>query len=281
MPELDPKELINALSEFLALFGLRALGGLIILIIGWKVTNKIAKSFERLLVKYEVEPSLISFLWSFLLWALRIILLISVASVLGVKTTSFIAVLGSAGLAIGLAIQGSLSNLAGGVLILLLRPFKVGDFVEVSDTSGTVKRIMLFHTVLNTIDNRIVFLPNGPLANSNIINYSAEASRRIDYNLGISYGDDLKKGKELLMKLAIADERIFKDPAPEVMVASLGDSSVNLRLRVWVATPNYWPVIFSLTELSKLACDEQGLNIPFPQRDVHLYTAGAKDQKTL
>jgi len=277
VPELDPKELINALSEFLALFGLRALGGLIVLLIGWKITNKIAKSFELILKKYQVEPSLISFLWSFILWSLRIILLISVASVLGVKTTSFIAVLGSAGLAIGLAIQGSLSNLAGGVLILLLRPFKVGDFIEVSGTSGTVNRIMLFHTVLNTIDNRIVFLPNGPLANSNIINFSAEATRRIDYNLGISYKDDLRKGKELLMNLALAESRILKEPAPEVMVASLGDSSVILRLRVWVETPNFWPVMFSLTEKSKLACDEQGLNIPFPQRDVHLFTSAAKE----
>lgn len=277
MTELDPKEVINALTEFLALFGLRALGGLVILFIGWKITNKIATSFERLLRTYEVEPSLISFLWSFLLWTLRIILLISVASILGVKTTSFIAVLGSAGLAIGLAIQGSLSNLAGGVLILLLRPFKVGDFVEVSDTSGTVNRIMLFHTVLNTIDNRIVFLPNGPLANSNIINYSAEETRRVDYDLGISYGDDLLKGKELLMGLAQAESRILHDPAPEVLVASLGDSSVNLRLRVWVLTPDYWPVMFSLTEQSKLACDEQGLNIPFPQRDVHLFSQASKE----
>jgi small conductance mechanosensitive channel len=264
-------ELTEYVMRLLAEHGLKILGAVVVLAVGWKVINKLSTIFDISLKRLKVEPSLATFFSSFGLWLFRVLLLLSVAAMIGVQTTSFLAVLGSAGLAIGLALQGSLANLAGGVLILMLRPFKVGDFIETGSTMGTVKQILLFHTELTTTDNRLIIMPNGALANANIINYSFEPTRRMDFEVGIAYSDDIKKAREVMMSVAVADERVLLDPAPQVLVASLGDSSVNMRLRLWVATSNYWPLLFYLNEEVKIALDQNGLNIPFPQRDVHLY----------
>lgn len=268
---------IIALTEYvmklLAEHGLKILGALIVLFVGWKIINKLNNLLEAGLRRLSVEPSLITFFSSFGLWMFRILLLLSVAAMIGVQTTSFLAVLGSAGLAIGLALQGSLANLAGGVLILLLKPFRVGDFIETGSTSGTVKNILLFHTEMTTIDNRLIVMPNGALANANIINFSAEPTRRLDFDIGISYTDSITLAREVMLSVIEKDERVLLDPAPEVLVSSLGDSSVNMRLRLWVETPNYWPLFFHLNEAVKMAFDERGVTIPFPQRDVHLFQA--------
>jgi small conductance mechanosensitive channel len=258
-------------AELLAEKGLTIVASLVVLAVGWKLINGLNKLFEVTLVRMNVEPLVVSFLSSLGQWTLRLLLLLSFASMLGVQTTSFLALLGSAGLAIGLALQGSLSNLAGGVLILLLKPFKIGDYIEAQGHAGTVRKIMLFHTQLNTPDNRVVLVPNGPLAGNSIMNYSAEPTRRLDYNIGISYGDDVMRAQSLLKSLAEADCRVLKDPAPQTMVASLDDSSVTIRLRLWVSSSDYWSVLFWLTQESKLLFDREGVTIPFPQRDIHLH----------
>lgn len=268
---------INALSEtvlkILTEHGLKVLGALAVLVIGWMVVNKINKMVKKTLDKIDVEPSLVTFFGAMTLWVLRILLLLSVVSMVGVQTTSFLALLGSAGLAVGLALQGSLSNLAGGVLILLIKPFKVGDFIESGSFVGTVDKILLFTTELTTTGNQKVVMPNGSLANSNLINYSAHDTRRMDIDVGIAYSDDIKKAKEVIMKLVQDDGRFLKEPAPQVFVSALADSSVNIRMRAWYTTDIYWTVYWEMLENIKIALDENGLSIPFPQRDVHLYQA--------
>ncbi|MFP5341034.1 MAG: mechanosensitive ion channel family protein, partial [Gammaproteobacteria bacterium] len=200
---------------------------------------------------------------------LKLLLLVSVASMIGVETTSFIAVIGAAGLAIGLALQGSLANFAGGVLILLFRPIRVGEWIEAQGVAGTVDSIQIFHTVLKSADNKTIVVPNGALSNGHITNYSREPRRRADINVGIDYGADIKLARQILLEIA-QDERVLRDPEPVVFVTGLGDSSVNLSLRVWVATGDFWPVTFGFTELVKERFDAAGIGIPFPQRVVHL-----------
>jgi small conductance mechanosensitive channel len=199
-------------------------------------------------------------------------LFIAVASMVGIQTTSFIAVLGAAGLAVGLALQGSLANFAGGVLILLFKPFKVGDVIEAQGHLGVVKQIQIFNTILTTGDNRIVIIPNGPLSNGSLVNINQEPTRRIDFSFGIGYGDDIDKAKSVLEGLVGAESRILKDPAHLIAVEALADSSVNIKVRVWVNTADYWGVFFGMTETVKKTFDKEGISIPFPQRDVHMHT---------
>ncbi|MBD3646306.1 MAG: mechanosensitive ion channel, partial [Pseudomonadales bacterium] len=210
---------------------------------------------------------------------LKVLLVISVASMVGIATTSFIAVIGAAGLAIGLALQGSLANFAGGVIILLLRPYRVGDFIETGGHSGTVKEIAIFNTILTTPDNKTIILPNGSVSNGSIINYSAQATRRVDWVFGISYDDDLRVAKDIIKGLIEGDERILEDPEPLIVISSLGDNSVNITTRCWVESANYWPVFFAMTENVKLAFDEADITIPYPQRDVHVHQHGARKKK--
>ena len=202
---------------------------------------------------------------------LKGLLLISVASMVGIATTSFVAVLGAAGLAIGLALQGSLSNFAGGVLILIFKPFKVGDLIEGGGHLGVVKEIQIFNTILTTADNRRVIIPNGVLSNNSLININVEPTRRVDFVFGIGYGDDIKKTKEILQRLADADSRVLKDPAPTIVLSELADSSVNFTVRLWVNTADYWGVYFDTHEAVKVAFDAEGISIPFPQQDVHMH----------
>nr|WP_017678989.1 mechanosensitive ion channel domain-containing protein [Pseudomonas chengduensis] len=244
----------------------------ITLLIGWWLISRLTSSIESMLAARKVDRALSSFIGSLVSIVLRILLLISVASMIGVETTSFIAMIGAAGLAIGLALQGSLANFAGGVLIMLFRPFRAGDWIEAQGVSGSVDSIQIFHTTLKTGDNKVVIVPNGSLSNGHITNYSREPRRRADINIGIDYSSDIKKAREVLLEIA-QDPRVHVEPAPVVFVTGLGDSAVNLSLRVWVATGDFWPVTFSFTEQAKERLTEAGIGIPFPQRVVHLAKA--------
>jgi small conductance mechanosensitive channel len=245
---------------------------LITLLIGWWLISRLTTSVGRVLEVRKVDRALSSFICSLISIVLRILLLISVASMIGVETTSFIAMIGAAGLAIGLALQGSLANFAGGVLIMLFRPFRAGDWIEAQGVSGSVDSIQIFHTTLKTGDNKVVIVPNGALSNGHITNYSREPRRRADINIGIDYSSDIKRAREVLLDIA-RDPRVHVEPAPVVFVTGLGDSAVNLSLRVWVATGDFWPVTFAFTELAKERLTEAGIGIPFPQRVVHLAKA--------
>lgn len=245
----------------------------ITLLIGWWLINLLTRKVGKLLDSRNVDRALHSFIGSLASIVLKVLLLVSVASMVGVATTSFIAVIGAAGLAIGLALQGSLANFAGGVLIMLFRPFRAGDWIEGQGVSGSVDSIQIFHTTLKTADNKVVIVPNGSLSNGHITNYSREATRRVDINLGIDYASDIKKAREVLLQIA-ADPRVRQDPAPVVFVTGLGDSAVNLALRVWVDTADYWPVTFDFTERAKERLTDAGIGIPFPQRVVHLVQPG-------
>jgi small conductance mechanosensitive channel len=246
---------------------------LLTLLIGLWVISAVIKGANKAFAHAGMEPTLQKFLQSLMNVGLKALLIISVASMVGIETTSFIAVLGAAGLAIGLALQGSLANFAGGVLILILRPFKVGDFIDSSGGMGTVREIGIFHTVMTTGDNKTIIIPNGPLSNSAITNFSTQATRRVDIVFGIGYDDDLRKAKQILAGLIDVDERIHKDPAPMIVISALGESSVDITTRSWVDAANYWPVFFALTENTKLAFDAAGISIPYPQSDVHIYQA--------
>ena len=190
---------------------------------------------------------------------------------IGIETTSFVAIIGAAGLAVGLALQGSLANFAGGVLILLFKPFKVGDVVETQGYLGKVHEIRIFNTVMKTFDNKTIIIPNGAVSGSSIVNFSTEPQRRVDMTFGIGYGDDIKKAKQILQNLVDADSRILKEPAPQIALSELGDSSVNFVVRVWCEAAEYWNIYFEMQEKVKMTFDQEGISIPFPQRDVHLY----------
>lgn len=244
------------------------------LIIGMWIIGSIVKGLNAAFERGGMEATLRKFIRNLISVGLKALLLISVASMIGIETTSFIAVLGAAGLAVGLALQGSLGNFAGGVLILLFRPYKVGDFIDTCGHAGTVQEIGIFNTTMTTPDNKTIIIPNGAISNGSITNFSTQPTRRVDVQFGIGYGDDLKKAKEVLKGLIEADERIHKDPEPVIFISSLGDSSVNIMTRSWVNASDYWAVTWDLTENAKLAFDAAGITIPFPQRDVHLYKEG-------
>lgn len=246
---------------------------LLTLAVGWWLINRLTTGLVSFLKNRHADVMVIGFLSSLTLVLLRIMLLLSVASMIGIQTTSFLALIGTAGLAVGLALQGSLANFAGGVLILFLRPFRAGDYIEAQGVGGTVESIMIFHTLLRTADNKVIILPNGSLSNGSITNYSRKATRRVDINLGIDYGDDIKHARKILLDLAAADERVLKDPAAVVYMTSLGDDSVNLSLRMWTKSADFWGVFFTVQEQMKEAFDREGISFPFPQRTVHIKQA--------
>lgn len=244
---------------------------IVVLIIGLWIINRVVAVAEKGLEKSNTDATLAKFLGNMMSFVLKALLLISVAGMVGIETTSFIAVLGAAGLAIGLALQGSLANFAGGVLILLFRPYKVGDFIDAQGVSGTVAEIQIFVTIIKTPDNKRIIVPNGSISNGIITNFSAESTRRVDFKFGIGYDDDIAKAKSTLQRIFSEDERIHSDPEPFVVLSEHGDSSVNFTCRVWVDAPNYWGVYFDVMEKVKLVFDQEGISIPFPQRDVHLH----------
>jgi small conductance mechanosensitive channel len=243
------------------------------LIVGWIIINIVVTLFKNTLSKRKVDPTLLPFICSLLNALLKVALIISVAAKVGIQTTSFVAVLGAAGLAVGLALQGSLANFAGGVLILIFKPLKVGDYIEACGHGGTVKEIQIFLTILTTTDNKTIVLPNGSLANGPIVNYSTQTTRRMDIVFGISYDDDFKKAKEIIKNLLDQDERVLKTPEYFVRVTELADSSVNIQVRAWVNSADLWNVRFDLIENTKTEFDSQGISFPFPQRDVTLYAS--------
>ncbi|WP_299455507.1 mechanosensitive ion channel domain-containing protein [uncultured Microscilla sp.] len=241
------------------------------LIIGLQVVKFAAKLFKASLKKQEMDETVKTFLTRLVKFALKAALFISVATIVGVKTSSFIAMLGAAGLAIGLALQGSLSNFAGGVVILVVRPFSVGDFITAQGNSGTVKEIRLFCTILKTPDNKTIYIPNGGLANASIVNVSIEPQRRVDLTFGIGYDDDVSKAKSVLKRLIEEDERILTDRKPFLAVSELADSSVNFVMRVWVKKSDYWGVHFDMKEKVKVTFDKEGISIPYPHQEVYMH----------
>lgn len=245
----------------------------LVLVVGLWIVNRFVRAMARGFQRSRTEPTLATFLENLVSVVLKVLVIISAAGMVGIQTTSFIAVLGAAGLAIGLAMQGSLANFAGGVLVLMFRPYRVGDYIEAQGVDGTVKEIQILHTILITPDNKRIIVPNGAISNDVITNYSTETTRRVDFVFGIGYGDDIRRARDVIQTQIDADERTLDDPAPQIVVSNLGDSSVDITVRVWANAADYWGIKFDLTEQVKLAFDEAGITIPFPQRDVHLMQA--------
>lgn len=266
-------EVAATLVEMSMLYGPRVLLALLTLIIGLWIVKRVVGLMVRGMQARKVEATLAGFLRNLASIGLKALLLLSVASMIGIETTSFIAVLAAAGLAIGLALQGSLANFAGGVLILLFRPFKVGEVIDAQGFLGSVKEIQIFHTVITTFDNRTIIVPNGALSNDKITNLSREETRRVEWTFGVSYDDDIRKVKDIILEQIRSDERVMTEPAPAVVLAEFGDSSVNFMARAWVNASDLWPVFWDTNERVKTAFDAADVSIPFPQRDVHLYQA--------
>jgi small conductance mechanosensitive channel len=265
------EDLSVQLYSIIMVYGPKLIGALITLVIGLWVISIIRNVLRKQFEKNKMEPSLRGFLNSVLGILMKAMLWISVIGMMGVQMTSFIAILGAAGLAVGMALSGTLQNFAGGVMILIFKPFKTGDFIDAQGHAGTVNEIQIFNTILKTPDNKTIIIPNGGLSTGSMTNFSTEEKRRVDFVFGIGYGDDVDKAKAVLLKLIKADERILNDPAePFVAVSELGDSSVNLVVRVWAQASNYWGIYFDLTEKVYKTFDKEGLNIPFPQMDVHI-----------
>lgn len=251
-------------------FGLKLAIAIGIFIVGFWLAKVVSKAIVKVLTKRETEPSLITFLASLTRAVIKILVVITAITQLGVEMTSFVALLGAAGLAIGMAFSGTLSNFAGGVMILFFKPFKIGDFINVQGEEGFVDQILIFNTILKTFDNKVIILANGAVANNTIVNYTKADKRRVDWHLGIAYGDDLKVAKEVLFKFIKEEKRILQDPIPFVGVGELGDSSVNLVVKAWVSTDDYWDVFYALNERVYNEFGDSGLHIPFPQMDVHV-----------
>lgn len=250
--------------NFISDYGLKVVGAIVIYIIGSWVISKIVKAARKVMSQGDYDLSLQKFLMNMVSWALKIFLIIMVISTLGVDITSFAAVIAAAGLAVGLALQGSLSNFAGGVLIMIFKPYKIGDLIEAQGALGHVKTIEIFTTKLITPQNKLTIIPNGAMANGNIINYTAEGKMRVDTSVGIGYGEDMKRAKEVLLEMLIANPKVLKDPAPSVNVEALADSSVNLAVRPYCKPEDYWDVYFATIEGSKLALDKAKIEIPYP-----------------
>jgi len=251
--------------------GINLLTAVVILFIGFRLANFFSKSIAKILEKRDSDAGLVSFMRSLVLSLIRLLTVITVFTQLGIEMTSFIAILGAAGLAIGMAFSGTLSNLAGGVMILVFKPYKVGDFIEAQGESGTVSEIQIFHTILLTPDNKTIIVPNGPLSNGNLTNYSMQPTRRVDFTFGFGYGEDLKLAKETVLDIIKSHPKVMQDPEPFVRLGSLGDSSVNLTVRIWAKKEDYWDIHFYVNEKVYEKFDEvEGLSIPFPQMDVHV-----------
>jgi len=264
-------ELSKYMYELMLSYGLRLLGSFIVLIIGLWVIGKIIKGVRNIMETRNIDPSLRGFIGSLISALLKVLLVITIMGMIGIQMTSFIAILGAAGLAVGLAMQGTLQNFAGGVIILLLKPFKVGDFIEAQGFTGKVMEVQMFSTLLTSIDNKVIIIPNGGLATSSLTNYSRMETRRVDRIYSIAYGIDYDRAKVIINSLIESDERILADPEPFIAILELADSSVNIVVRVWVNTPDYWDVYFSLNEQIYKSFTAKGITIPFPQMDVHLH----------
>ncbi len=270
------EEIINSVYQLLTVYGLKILAALAIFIVGRWVAKIVRKLLQRVMTKSKVDSTLVTFTANLAYIALLAFIIIAALGQLGIQTTSFIAVLGAAGLAVGLALQGSLSNFAAGFLLIIFRPFKVGDLIEGAGVFGVVEAIQIFTTQLKTADNKTVIVPNAKLTDDNIVNWTVKGTRRVDMVMGIGYEDDIDKARSLMADIIAADDRILKDPAPQISVSELADSNVNFVVRPWVKVEDYWGVYFALTEKIKKSFDANGISIPYPQRDVHVYQHNAE-----
>ncbi|MDQ8193080.1 mechanosensitive ion channel [Coraliomargarita sp. SDUM461004] len=262
---------VEKIIDVLALYGMKVLAAVIIIVVGLWLAKAIKNCFVKTLQKREVDATLIGFFGSMIHGALVIFVVIAAVGKLGVQTTSFVAVIGAAGLAVGLALQGSLSNFASGVLLILFKPFKAGDFVKAGGEAGVIVEVGILTTEMKTPDNIQIIMPNSSIMGGSITNVSAHPTRRVDMTVGVGYGDDLNKAKQIMEDLLAADERVLKDPAVTIAVANLGDSSVDFIVRPWVKSGDYWAVKFDFTKAVKEKFDAEGISIPFPQRDVHVF----------
>lgn len=261
---------LRALIEQGSQLGLTIIKALIVFLVGRLIINLLNKLIRRILSKRDIDPSIKTFVGSLVNVGLTVLLIISVVGALGVQTTSFAALLASAGVAVGMALSGNLSNFAGGLIILLFKPYKVGDYIESQNVGGTVKEIQMFHTVLSTVDNKIIYIPNGSLSSGVVINYSYQTTRRVDWTFGVEYGSDYERVKQVIESVLAKETRILFEPAaPFIALTALADSSVNVVVRVWVNSPDYWGVYFDMNKTIYATFNEQGIGFPFPQLTVH------------
>lgn len=268
---MNTQEFLNQVTEIAVEYGPKLIGAIVVWIIGGWIIKALTKGFGKMLDKRKTDESLKPFLKGIIGALLKIMLIISVLGMLGIEMTSFIAILGAAGLAIGLALSGTLQNFAGGVMLLTFKPFKVGDVIDAQGYLGTVSEIQIFNTILKTSDNKTIIIPNGGLSNSAMTNYSTEQKRRVDWTIGIGYGDDTNKAQEVIKKLCDDDSRILKDPEVFIAVSELADSSVNFTVRAWVKAENYSGVFFDMNNNVYKVFEKEGLNIPYPQMDIHVH----------
>ena len=275
LADIDWAALLDKAQTLGVDFGIKALIAIVIFVVGRMVARAVSGGLRRVMRKQEVDKILETFVSNLVYWLLMTFVIIAAINQLGIQTTSLIAVIGAAGLAVGLALQGSLSNFAAGVLIVLFRPYRVGDFVEAAGVSGSVLQVQILTTILKTPDNKQIIVPNSEIMSSIITNYSANETRRIDMVFGVGYEDDLDKVRGVLEELVAADSRILKDPACVINVHVLADSSVNFVCRPWVKTADYWDVHWDLTEKVKKRFDQEGISIPYPQQDVHVHQVSA------
>jgi len=269
---MDIDKYLDIIMNWLSVYSLKVVAAILVLIIGKWIAHKISKILGVLLEKNKVDVTLVGFLSNIIYYTLMIVVMIAAAGQLGINTTSFLTIVGAAGLAVGLALKDSLSNFASGVMLILFRPFKVGDVITTGGITGKVNEISIFTTIINTPDNQRVIVPNGGITSNVITNVTANPTRRVDMVFGIGYDDDIAQAKKILMDLLEADSRVLKDPAPTVAVSELADSSVNFIVRPWVKTEDYWDVRLGLTEKVKVTFDQAGISIPYPQQDLHLFS---------
>jgi small conductance mechanosensitive channel len=273
--DIDWEKLFGELQSTGVDLGLNLLAAIVIFYVGRLVARVLTRGVRKVMEGQSVDPILVSFVTSLVQWGLMAFVIIAAITKLGVQTASLVALIGAAGLAVGLALQGSLANFAAGVLIVLFRPYRVGDYVEAAGVAGSVVQVQVLTTILRTPDNKEIIIPNGQIMSSIITNYNANPTRRIDLVFGVSYSDDLDKVRKIIEELVAAESRILKDPQCQIAVSELADSSVNFVVRPWSKSEDYWSVRFDLIEAVKKRFDEEGVSIPFPQRDVHVYQESA------
>ena len=276
---MNTDQILSRIMELITLYGLKVLAALVIFLIGRWVSKLIANLVRGIMRKSNVDQTLRGFVANMVYIMLLVFVVLAALSQLGIQTTSFIAILGAAGLAIGLALQGSLSNFAAGFLMIIFRPFCVGDYIEGGGAAGTVEEIQIFTTTLVTPDNKTVIIPNASLTSDNIVNWTTKGTRRVDLVMGISYKDSIDRAKEIMADVLAKDQRILKEPAPQIALVELADSSVNFVVRPWVKAVDYWGVYMDTTEAIKKAFDDNNISIPFPQRDIHVYQHNAADMQ--
>ncbi|MFW8600641.1 mechanosensitive ion channel domain-containing protein [Desulfobacterota bacterium M19] len=265
------EHLLIRAQTIIALYGLNLIAALLIFLIGRWIAKLVRRVLDHIMTRRNVDPTLRGFINHLVYMGLLAFVIIAAFGKLGIQTASFVAVLGAAGLAVGLALQGSLANFAAGVLLIIFKPYRVGDFIEGGGASGTVEEVQLFSTQLKTVDNKTIIIPNSKISSDNIVNYSAKPTRRVDMTFGVGYNDDIEQVKAIISGILAQDKRILPEPAPQIAVSELADSSVNFIVRPWVKSSDHWPVYFDITEAVKKKFDIEGISIPFPQRDIHLF----------